>query len=280
MSNSKKRTVPVNDIPPFPFPFEYCPVERAAKLFDCEIEDLQHLQSIGAIDFYVNLEDQEFFSNFSARTEILIDSFSAGELRTCSISRQLCGMSAQWNKTEEVEISEGVIEIENASVWAYGFMKADLDMLPDLKMLAFHINSDLSHEGESELILYKRYEPDEIELGGLPVFLLLRKDLDKIHESIHSGNRLDSVFNNKQLAKARAEKQKVASEKSARTMPKQSDLIVALIKSHPSLGEEVLNEPYKAWDIITTQFSGDEIPYNTDITKESVGNWIKAGTNK
>jgi hypothetical protein len=232
--NKPKQENKQTEIPPFPFPFEYCTIERAAKLFNCEVEDINHLQSIGAISFYVNFEEQEFFSSFSANAEILSDGFIAGELCTSSIDRQLCGMSAQWNKSEEVEIDEGFIEIKNASVWAYGFMKVSLDMLADLKALAFHIQSEQSHDGESELIFYKQYDADEIEYGGLPVFLLLREDLNKIHRSIHSGERLDNIFNNKDLAKAHAEKQEHP-KKQPRVESSQSTMIVALLECLPEL---------------------------------------------
>lgn len=39
-------------IPPFPFPFDYCSIERASRLFNCENEDLVHLIHRGKISAF------------------------------------------------------------------------------------------------------------------------------------------------------------------------------------------------------------------------------------
>ncbi|MGB5120649.1 MAG: hypothetical protein WBO13_06610 [Vibrio fluvialis] len=41
------------------FPLEYCSIERAAKMFGCEIEDIQHWLTIGAMKGYVKAKSLE-----------------------------------------------------------------------------------------------------------------------------------------------------------------------------------------------------------------------------
>ncbi|WP_338725248.1 hypothetical protein V8687_13075 [Shewanella baltica] len=55
MANSK--------VPVFPFPFDYCSVDRAARLFDCEVDDIWHLISIGSIQAYFDIGEAMFWSN-------------------------------------------------------------------------------------------------------------------------------------------------------------------------------------------------------------------------
>lgn len=50
----QKRQPAKSSEPPPLLPLEYCRPERAAKLLNCEIEDLFHWAAVGAIKFYVN----------------------------------------------------------------------------------------------------------------------------------------------------------------------------------------------------------------------------------
>lgn len=207
-------------IPAFPFPFDYCSVDRAARLFDCEVEDIWHLISIGSIQAYFDIGE-------AVRTST-INAGEIGEVIIYCNDKECLEMidspSMKWHQADYSAVSTylfGVatfIEIGANSLGddgkaskkpsgyfidnGYGF-----EMRTNLPPLHGYWSVDL--EGTQKLSNSEQLTVTEIisACGFISIcfnhpltmqadqLVLLRPDLELIHTHIHSGQPMPSYVN-------------------------------------------------------------------------------------
>ncbi|EJG1875192.1 hypothetical protein BS053_RS15695 [Vibrio parahaemolyticus] len=246
---------------------EYCTLEQAAGLLNVPLWMIQHYLEIGAIQPVVKLNrlvdcnNVRFPDNPPDLQKINENLYS----KISSAGNDDYLLTGLWKIKNQVIVND-ILSSTVPEQRAAGLSG----------LIRFSPIDSKGEDSIEDLCTFTVFD-DQVTRSNL---LLLRKDLLSIERAIEKHQPLGNIYNNERLSKESAGQLGEIQTAIPRTMPKQSDLIVALIRSHPSLGENVLDEPFKAWDIITAQFAQDGTPYNTNLAGETVGRWIKAGAKK
>ncbi|WP_430469109.1 hypothetical protein [Vibrio alginolyticus] len=246
---------------------EYCTLEQAAGLLNVPLWIIQHYLEIGAVQPVVKLNrlvdsGNVLFPDGDPDLQKINDNLYS---KICNAGNDDYLLTGLWKIKNQVIVNDilSSTEREQRSAGLSGVIR-------------FFPIDDKGGNSIEDLCTFTVFD-DQITRSDL---LLLRKDLLSIEGAIEKYQPIHNMYNNEMLSKEYAGQLGEIQTARSRTMPKQSDLIVALIRSHPLLGEKALDEPYKALDIITAQFAQDGTPYNEGATPESVANWIKSSAQK
>ena len=245
-------------------PLEYCTLDRAARLLGCEVQDLIHWGSIGAIRLCLNgagsgvlldiekadkAKNTEEIANF-VRT-IYEDSYDL--TRISLYSSFDTSTSSDYFHDDLVKMTAQ--EVCEVPVYFDGFWAIDPFYILDIS----NILADIGYMGaiDDEIKIFSPL-PDEngwiyrgiihipndhrVSEPKLNEVYIIRPDLEKLHKVIHGEGVLDNIYNNSALARKNREQElKSLPENTPRVTAKQSDMIKALILINPELENFVEN---------------------------------------
>lgn len=271
------------DLPPL-LPLEYCRIDRAARMLQCEVDDIIHWAEIGAVELTVKLnavscalcmdndlwdeieelpdgfksvDQNSFFGGFSYFKEASIHSgFREDKLNVDGLIQGFA--YGFWGVDKSV--SE-ILSIENKSdgCYAFGFTP----VTPDV---------DLKYK-----VSLAGFDREGIELSNKNLWIM-RSSLQKLHHSITTGEHLSNIYNNTELAQ-QAEKS-ARRNRAPRTSHPQSEMIRALLLLHPDITEDQLSTPHKLHGVLTEIFKATNgkiiMP---DVHPNTFERWLKATAN-
>lgn len=241
------------DLPPL-LPLEYCTVSRAAKMLDCEVDDLYHWAEIGAITLNVMLPDliegivlidkneTELAGALSAAFDGVFFGYSYISFRgqtapleydPNTLSLDMSFIGGLW------EINAG--EFEGCLVAGKdNFSTRYLFSATDLRKDKFYVSLD-----------------DELTIQ-LEKLIITRKQLEKLYAAITTGEPLSNRFNSPEIANERKEreKQSLQNEETERLYPPTAKTIYALSRLAVKLAgkdpDSISNAPYSALETLTS----------------------------
>ncbi|MEB6378847.1 hypothetical protein MXM41_07855 [Leclercia adecarboxylata] len=197
-------------------PLEYCSLERACKLLECEIDDLWHWQDIGAINFAANIkEDTTFRCGIFSPDDIDCSKLSLKEqtqLQTyalISLGRNQRGIRFTY-KDKPTLIGEAInVEVLCSGIFSF------------VNKIDRYKNKEWSSEdvcrietNEFATVFISGTLPEE-ELSEKDLFIL-KSEVEKVHRAVLSGRFDENIF--KEL------------ESQPRVTVHQSNMIVALLR--------------------------------------------------
>lgn len=241
-----------NTTPPFPFPFEYCTIERAAKLFNWETEDFKILHDMDAIQLCIHIDDlKDFDCGDICISEEIINNLCQSEPHGDSVK-----ISLSWGQPntmgqayisvpnqhhedygDDIDKSDdddiATIPIDSGDSKGYGFFAVDYSNLHDTGMLRFHPHADfISHKNPysvSSISFIDEYTQEQLDESPL-VYYVMRSDLEKIHEAIHTGQLLPNIYSNKKEINQHENK-----SRKPRVDKVQLQMVMALLSCLPDL---------------------------------------------
>ena len=239
-------------------PLEYCSLDRAARLLGCEVQDLLHWGSIGAIKLCLNgagsgvLLDIEKVDKAKNGEEIAdfirtiyTDSYDLTRISLYSSFDQ--SLSSNYFHDDLVKMSAQ--DVCDVPVYFEGFWAIDPFYIPDISNILADIGYIGAIDDEIKIFSPLPDENDWIYRGIIHIpndhhvsetkldnIYIIRPDLERLYKVIHDGGVLDNIYNNAELARKNREQElKIQPENTPRVTTKQSDMIKALILIHPEL---------------------------------------------
>lgn len=274
-------------------PLEYCRLDRAARMLECEIDDLIHWGAIGAIDLCLQISSIKC-DIVDQRDSVSPDSeFSSSD--TFYVNN---GLACFWrDKKYKYSIQDRrTLKIKDAINYAVTVSPSDVDEfeydqarcggfwpLPRGVFLSLEASDDGRYQLYGSMTLCCR-ESDGLVFAGVffdneDLYLtssdlwITRKDIETLRDALNTDNPvLPNIFNNDEIsAKVREQECNVQAEVAPRTTTKQSDVIKALILLNPDL-KELINKPSKLTDRIDQLCTG-KIKV-TLPTEKSMAKWL------
>lgn len=243
-------------IPPLPFPFEYCTIERAAKLFNWEVNDFKALHDMNAIQLCINIKDIKDFDC----GDICISKTTINNLCQSEPYGNRIQISLSWGQDnsmghaylnipnqhhedycEDPDQSDDddtiMIPIDSGDSKGNGFFAVDYSNLYDIGMLRFHPHDNFTpHESPhsvNSISFIDEYTQEQLDASPL-VYYVMRSDLEKIHEAIHTGKLLPNIYSNKKNINTDENK-----PRKSRVDKIQLKVVMALLSCIPDLKEEL-----------------------------------------
>ncbi|MFH7564523.1 hypothetical protein [Oceanimonas smirnovii] len=263
------------DLPPLP-PIEYCTIERAAKLLDCEISDIIHWGAIKAISLAIRLSDVQASVYLDKNDQFLIETenkiVSGEELTWKEMinSQNWYGRYSLFVVERAAEEGEptfpspcddgfGVIGRCN------GLWGMDSSILKQLEgkesitvgvVLGFNL-FPLVHDGVDRPSVVLFPDPGAGERINLTIndIWITKPDLTRIYQSLISGEEMENVHNNDKMAKLFLQQEKEKVKKAPRGHINQFRFIKALLESHPSIDHDSLSKPGRLCEELGKIFS-------------------------
>lgn len=187
-------------------PFEYCTLDRAAKLLGCEPEDIIHWNRIGAISIAFKPKNLKGIFSIQLRAQLDADSIERYN-KSCYIMSEFGFYGSLFNRCIDDKndtgfiptlnefrfsgyasdlwtINNGIINEENKILITASFNKGYNTLVP------VGIPESIS----SALFFYQNNTNIVLELKDL---FVTRYSIEKIWESVISGNPMTSYFNSK-----------------------------------------------------------------------------------
>ncbi|WP_283131449.1 hypothetical protein [Enterovibrio norvegicus] len=291
--SSKKQTE--TKLPPL-LPLEYCTVERAARLFGCEIEDIFHWQEIGAIDLCAKL-DEVPCKAITLSTSVMpwgeeVSLSDIARFRMLNGDKLAFFSDRDWKSiTSETEIVGPSFSSETSDLYGFGnaFVE-DSGIFPlvyDASASGFWI--DIWREDEQKVRLWKlgEMELDAREFGYKDVSLhsievareylddkryLMRKDLLSLHNAINGRQALPNRHNDAEVADKLNKVEGKAARPSYRQSNPQQNMIQELAKI--VLKVEDLKNPHSLAESLLIAVPEFEENHPVDI--RTVARWLGA----
>jgi hypothetical protein len=271
-------------LPPL-LPVEYCRLDRAARMLECETEDLLHWAEIKSIDLWLKLDEEncgviffgeDVFQNLvklrdnsnQADVSGLVD-ITAG-LSTFFIESEYFEDQELENfKDDEGEIGDCLPSIEvtiMCGLWAVEFTdivqrsnKTEGYFIPNVLYSDPTVDQRFIIDLDSEM---------RFNLADL---LITRAELERLHASISSGIPLKSRYNDSEIEKiSRAQMQRASNAKAAaeRNSAPRAELVLSLLEL--VLGEEssLIDNPYALYQRVNKQLREANI-IEPEITEQA-----------
>lgn len=250
-------------------PLEFCTIERAARLLDCEVGDILHWVKLGCVNIYINFDDG--FSYHCTRL-----SLKEGVLKK-NLVRASFGFKPAIPDFESV-------------VWRlYGLWGIDQSCTPRY-IRDFAANTTFT----DPITLFAKQEPPQERVNSdppliehdayawiklddehiLPTPLLVYEDLEKLHRNIHTGQRFPiSTDYNKQGATEQTEQMLAATgEQPPRTTANQCRAIVELLTTHGFTDEDYRGSIEALQQKISRKGLGGTL---SSVDKNTLSNWLE-----
>lgn len=268
-------------------PLEYCTLERASRLLDCEVQDLLHWGSIGAIKLCLNGAGSGLLLDIDKSDQVKnieeIANFVRGvyensyDLTSISLYSSL-DVSNSSDYFYEDLVKMNAQEVCEVPVYFEGFWAIDpyyiLDnsgVLADLGSLGviddeIKIFSPLPDESgwtyRGILHIPNSGRVSELELNEI---YIIRPDLERLYKAINGEGSLSHKYNDFDLARQSRKQEKL--ERQTRETVPQAKMIKALIQALVG-NNELLDQPFKLLDVLSATLSskGIECPIKTGDT--------------
>ncbi|RAS60069.1 hypothetical protein DET48_12338 [Vibrio diazotrophicus] len=259
---------------------EYCTVDRAARLLECEVNDLFHFAEIQAISFCIQVDRVDCWD--SADIVVRVDNNDVRERRDkiAAIIKSVHGRDFEAIDTPYSAIGtldSRPIKRKNIDGNRIGF-RGDLLGFWEIQPYIFNSSESQPYKGKVSLKAYDPFEelfcmvsgksPDDVEIHRDQI-LIMKPCLIKLFKAMHKGETLDSKFYEF------ATKFRIGESKTKqRTESGQSDMIAALLALMPDLKQELDAHPTKAPAIMNACLGKKELPL-LNLGDNNYINWMK-----
>ncbi|MBU1308549.1 MAG: hypothetical protein KKE30_03320 [Gammaproteobacteria bacterium] len=242
-------------LPPL-LPLEYCTIERAAKLLQCEPDDLMHWAEIAAIKLWLKPDNENcgvlflLEHDFKRLQKLTLEQNSEDIFDTVLIC---VGASTFSLSTEDLTdqdfpdcepLTFEVIEV--GGLWAVEFSDITRHSNKDEGYFTPHVlYSDMVENS------YFILDLDADMRFKLNELLITRSDLEKLHFAITTGEPLKSRFNDSNLASEVNDREKHRHRPIENNSPKKALALLSLsecVIRQANLDKELINRP----DALTT----------------------------
>ncbi|MDP5131373.1 MAG: hypothetical protein NWQ54_10855, partial [Paraglaciecola sp.] len=205
-------------LPPL-LPLEYCSINRAAKMLDCETEDILHWAEIGAIQLIhkgsqkngnlsmIREELEWLFNTDFGTVEFMQPTLEGEGFYWTSIDKSLeisFNFSTYNNSIDEINtafksvlknIGDEPLYVDVSLSGFYEILNFTLTQNNSDDRDAINVNTSALKIPNSEIYIFF----SNVLIISTP--LIGFKDLEKLHNSITKGEKLDNIFNNDEIAK-------------------------------------------------------------------------------
>jgi len=266
-------------------PLEYCSLARAARMLECETDDLLHWAEIKSIDLWLKLDEENcgvicFGEDvFQDLIKLRDDSNQADVSGLVDIT---AGLSTFFIESEYFEDQEFVnFKDDEGEIGDY-LPSIEVTIMCGLWAVEFTDIVQRSNKTEGYFIpsvLYSDPTIDQrfiIDLDSemrfnLADLLITRAELERLHASISSGIPLKSRYNDSEIEKiSRAQIQRASNAKSAaeRNSAPRAELVLSLLEL--VLGEEssLIDNPYALYQRVNKQLREANI-IEPEITEQA-----------
>ncbi len=221
-------------------PIEYCKLDRAAKLLDCEVSDILHWWKIHAIDLRFHFQgvdceiiDSKYFNSTKNQTEKKAEE----------------NVSVRYEGPESGEWYYHILDdrTQFGGFWIVGELGYSITEIKGRCQIVNrypHIESTfyarMGSQSVKAIVEKEALKRVDTSVQGLYIF---RADLERIHHAVVKGEPLPNIYNNAELAGiAKQQEQQIA--RPPRTTSTQSRMIKALLQLHPSIDNDLINSPH------------------------------------
>lgn len=188
---------------------EYCSIERAARLLECEIEDIEHFLAVGAIGAYVFMLGQESSSDLILGTEFLnnggehignyLEEIISTEMSYANVKYvDYTPLNQTCNLTVYLEGLWRIVDLSTTVSLLNGMEDNQARLRPALRngeLVYVQTTSDLN----TDTVFVYGFNVTNLEKSCIRI---LRADLLKLHEALHGEKgELSNVHNNDVLQK-------------------------------------------------------------------------------
>ncbi|KFZ38429.1 hypothetical protein HR45_03020 [Shewanella mangrovi] len=262
----------------FSLPVEYFSIQRAAKFFECEEEDLWHMREIGAIQFCVKLEGM---------IPIKAIEFSDNSLQW----HQFNGLFEQAFPNRYAEIfrtTENVTVVQNGEadvrspayfvdgIWAlsqdYDIDNSDSLSLIDKQnvLLETSVESGTDCKLTKTILIRLSLDLDDTLATKL---IILRADLKNIFDSTKNGEPLPNRYNNALLRAAAVER--IKNRPTERVSSRHALFIRLALRAKFGLDERDLTDAKKVKQIIDNELKDFPDMADDPFSEKTISNWLK-----
>lgn len=271
-------------LPPL-LPVRYCSLDRAARMLECETEDLLHWAEIKAIDLWLKLDEENcgviFFEEDLFQNLVkLRDNSNQADVSglvdiTIGLSTFFIGseyfedQELQSFKEDEGETGECNPSIEVTMVcglWAVEFTdiiqrsnKTEGYFIPDVLYSDPTVDQRFIIDLDSEM---------RFNLADL---LITRVELERLHTSISSGLPLKSRYNDSEIDKiSRAQMQRASNVKAAaeRNSAPRAELVLSLLELVLGEDRSLIDNPYALYERVNRKLREANI-IEPEITEQA-----------
>lgn len=284
-------------LPPL-LPLEYCRIDRAARMLDCEVDDIFHWQEVGAISLFTKLDNVEgklFVMDFKLDSKEDLDLY----LESCLYSSdEIVFFNNGYSRFEvdhfpsetskpyvqqgksiflgDTPLDELVISGYMSGLWRLVTLSVKEIFNSEHQFLELE-GSFLSPDAEQPIGVFISMPTIDVMKGDL---WITRPDIEKLYESITTGEPLTNIHNNTELAQRAKEQEAVTRTRAPRTSHPQSEMIRALLLLHPHITEDLLTTPHKLHGVLTEMFKASNgKSVMPDVHPNTFERWLKASTN-
>lgn len=280
-------------LPPL-LPLEYCSIERAAKMLDCEIEDFYHWAEIGAIDLYLIIDAESTVMTLTETDhkalllEIDKQNPKKSENAPSFLSVKI-GLSCFWISAEslnnigydpETELYD--LDIDHAKGhWAIEYSELEYSLKNGNKSFtpwALYVDTVGPNFIYIDLCQDLDFKLSQIQI--------VKRDLEKLYAAITTGEPLANKFNNPEIANERREREKDlnSNPKQDRLTPGKAKAVTALTELALRLAGEdagLMNNPHKLHrrinELMFEHKANKDGGYNLGISDTAYRDLIGAG---
>jgi len=285
-----------------PIPLEYCKVDRAARLLNCEVQDVIHSACIGGTNICLKnagpgtlheIEHKDEIKNNHDIACLIRKLYESYELINLSLYSSLdISVNSSFYYPDLVKMDDD--EVAEVPVYFDGFWAIEsFDILDEFADLIDHGQSDLLIPDGEIGIFSPTYNENEYIYKGvintpneyisgiqLRDLYVLRPDLEKLYKSIKHSEPLANRFNDVILAeKARKQEksERQLKNKTRETVP-QANMIRALIRALIGNDDDLMKQPYKLFPILQTTLAAKGIACPIQ-TADSLKRWLDISSN-
>lgn len=257
-------------LPPL-LPVEYCTIGRAARMLDCEVEDLLHWVEIGAINLYLKIDDQNcgvlvLDKNEYQQLATIGDgdgSYKIG-LSYIFISQSLD--ESEFNPETELYCFE-VLAIQG--LWAVDFNDLEASVFTGNDLFTpYSIYAETTETIDSVSLLDKKSIFFTVDLDSEMEFKIsqlhiVKSDLEKLYNAITTGELLKNRFNNTDTSNEMQKKESQRIRSIENNSPKKAMALMSLseyVLKQANLHPELINRPDTLQTAINKELVKNKIP--------------------
>lgn len=235
-------------------PLEYCSIERAAKLLECEIDDLWHWHEIGAINFWIHLNHSKDSGFYVCVDERDFDSLIQLKESTYNKDHHCHDLDLGLSRLLIDEEYFDEIYLKNSCFLIEGSVSGLW------RVETWSFNEAFSNDEQHAFSYFTSSNKLGFEIrisfpgaGGKAVyindFLIVRGGLEKLYNSITNGVSLTNRFNNEDIAnelKLREEKHENETKPERKTggISKATLALTELVLKLSGQNSDLINDPH------------------------------------
>lgn len=241
------------NIPSFPFPFEYCTIERAAQLLNCLTTDIKHLHEIRAINLcvkfneesniknailrYLDIESNDIINHpFGRSSNIISLNTTYSHLYSELSDDELDDASDNDEGDLEVSLTKGQFTLNGL----FHIEDSDSDIIGYVPIE--HPSEPAKNNSFMSTMLFDKYADPKTKAPPYDYYIL-RSDLQKVFLSLHTGDCLPNMYNTPELRNGPRfvdyTPSDVHQNKKTRVEAIHKDILIAFYHCNPELVEKI-----------------------------------------